>query len=222
MENEDLIRKQMEATRTSLSDKLETLENKFLNTVQDATSAVNETVTSVRESMHEGVETVKDFVDVKAHADRHPWAVFGGSVLCGYLVANLFTGGKASRSSTGSSTGSVLPVSKGHQGDGNGRQKLKKQPIAEASQGWLSTFEPELNQLKSLAVGTTLGTVREMVAAELAPHLAGQLREMIDSITRKIGGEPIPSSDLALLRSSSGADQEHSEAGSFEKPRWEY
>ena len=48
MENEEVIRRQMEHTRESLTDKLETLEDKLLHSVQQATSAVTETVAKIR------------------------------------------------------------------------------------------------------------------------------------------------------------------------------
>jgi ElaB/YqjD/DUF883 family membrane-anchored ribosome-binding protein len=97
MENEELIRQKMEHTRESLTDKLETLEDKLLSSVHQATSAVTETVASVKETVSESVESVKDAVDIPAHVDRHPWLALGGSVLCGYMLGNMFGGAKESR-----------------------------------------------------------------------------------------------------------------------------
>ena len=85
MENEEVIRHRMEQTREALTEKLETLEQK----VADSVSAVTDTVASVQEKVHEGVESVKDAVDVKAHVERHPWLMLGGSVLCGYVLGDL-------------------------------------------------------------------------------------------------------------------------------------
>ena len=62
MENEDLIRKKMEETRTSLTEKLETLEEQVAGTVQGATAAVSDTVETVKDSVEETVSTVKDTV----------------------------------------------------------------------------------------------------------------------------------------------------------------
>jgi len=102
MENEDVIRDQMEDTRTSLTEKLETLEKKVVSTVDSATTNVAETVESVKETVQETVSTVKDTVqdticavkdsvkegvgavkdvfDVSRHVERHPWLMIGGSV----------------------------------------------------------------------------------------------------------------------------------------------
>jgi ElaB/YqjD/DUF883 family membrane-anchored ribosome-binding protein len=105
MDDEDMIRGQMEDTRTSLTDKLETLEHQVSDSVHDATSnvadtveavtdsvqdtvaSVKETVTAVKESMRQGVSAVKAFFDIKDHADRHPWAVMGGAVVVGYVAS---------------------------------------------------------------------------------------------------------------------------------------
>ena len=111
METEDEIREQMEDTRTSLTDKLETLEKQVANSVSDATTnvtdtveavkesvqetvssvkdSVQETISAVKESMHQGVTAVKDFFDIPSHVDHHPWAMMGGSVALGYVVGSL-------------------------------------------------------------------------------------------------------------------------------------
>lgn len=98
-----VIHEEMEQTRSSLTDKLESLERKVTNTVQDATDvvqeatsavtntvetvqdAVQETVQTVKESVHEAVETVTDAFDVSRQVRRHPWLMFGGAVATGYL-----------------------------------------------------------------------------------------------------------------------------------------
>ena len=89
MDDEEVIRDKMEEARASLAEKLETLEEKEMNSVQETTAAVTETVTTVKESVQGGVESVKNFMDVKDHVDRHPWMMMGGAVMCGLLVSNL-------------------------------------------------------------------------------------------------------------------------------------
>jgi len=194
MESEQVIRHRMEKTRESLIDKIETLENKVMNSVQDATSAVNETVASVKETMHDGVETVKEAVDVKAHVDRHPWLMFGGSIFAGYVLSSLLAGGKKSAPARPESRALRFPA--------NGRHSTEK-PAAAPTGSWLGPVAPELEHLKGLALGVALGTVREMITKEVPPHMAEQLRTIIDGITQKMGGEPVPSSDFAASCSSS-------------------
>jgi len=53
----------MEATRTDLSDKLEKLEDKVMGNVQDATSAVAETVQQATATVNEAVRSAKEVVE---------------------------------------------------------------------------------------------------------------------------------------------------------------
>jgi hypothetical protein len=114
MENEDVIREQMEDTRTSLSDKLEKLEQKVVTTVEDTTSAVTDTVMAVKETVQDttsavtdtvaqvkdsvaetvstvsdtvkgGLTSVRDFFSIS----KNPWVGMGGSILAGFLASKL-------------------------------------------------------------------------------------------------------------------------------------
>jgi ElaB/YqjD/DUF883 family membrane-anchored ribosome-binding protein len=93
----DAIRRQMEETRASLTEKLETLEHQIVETVQGATSAVaatvenvkeavHETVSEVKETVHETVDTVKSTFDLRQQVERHPWLLFAGAVAAGFLA----------------------------------------------------------------------------------------------------------------------------------------
>src|SRR5262249_49660887 len=82
----------------------------------------------------------------------------------------------------------------------------------------LSELAPEIQKLKGLAVGTLFGAIREMVLKVSPEHVGQQLREILDSMTQKLGGEVIPGSDWAdcplktarAQRSSKGDDHEDS------------
>src|SRR5262245_19695984 len=99
-EQPKVIRHQMEETRASLTEKLETLEHQVVGTVQGATSAVTETVENVKEAVQETVETVKDSVrgtvesvketfDLARQVDSDPWLMVGGSAALGFLCGRL-------------------------------------------------------------------------------------------------------------------------------------
>jgi len=219
MESEQAIKHRMEQTRESLIEKIETLENKVMNSVQDATSAVSETVANVKETMHEGVESVKDAVDVKAHVDRHPWLMLGGSIFAGYVLANLLAGGKKSAPEELA----PRPTTRLLRTPGNGRHTTEK-PTASTSTiaSWLGPIEPELEHLKGLALGAALGAIREMLAEEVPPRMAEQLRTIIDGITKKMGGEPVPSSDFAASKTSASTCEAAGVGTRFDtdKPGW--
>jgi len=177
----------MEQRREALTEKLETLEQK----VADSVAAVTQTVASVQEKVHEGVESVKGAVDVKAHVDRHPWLMLGGSVLCGYILGDLLL---AERPKGPERKFTLTPTPTPIQENGHQRAEPK------ANANWLQGFEPEIRHLKGLALGAALGTVREMLTDEVPPHMAAHLRDIIDAVTKKAGGEPLPSSDWDAIK----------------------
>jgi len=199
MENEEVIRRQMAQTREALTEKLETLEQK----VADSVTAVTDTVANVKDKVHEGVATVKEAVDVRVQVDRHPWLILGGSVVCGYVLGSMLP----SRREPG-----LPPPMMPERVFGNGRHAQEKPEGAATGASWLSAFEPEIHHLKGLALGATLGTVREMLTEAVPPHMAEQLRDIIDAVTRKAGGEPIPKSDWAAIKAATpqNVQPEHS------------
>src|SRR5262249_8142063 len=103
----ELIKQQMGQTRASLTEKLETLENKVLGTVNDTTSTVSNTVQQVtstvrdtvrevgatvrettgdvRAGVREAVSSARDAVDLSRQVREHPWLMLGGSVVAGYV-----------------------------------------------------------------------------------------------------------------------------------------
>jgi len=212
MENEDLIRLQMEETRTSLAEKVETLEQKLASTVQETTEAVSdtvqetaatvtETVAAVKETMQESVETVKGWFDLGAQVEEHPWGMLAGAAAFGFVLGNFLPAREPAASSLSSG-------SKRQQQHHNGGTRRPQESTSSTSSGpsWLSSFEPELNKLKSLALGAALGTVREMVRSELPSEMGNRLRQIIDDVTTKLGGQPVPSSDYTEMAE---AAQEH-------------
>jgi len=188
-EKEKAIQQQMEETRASLTEKLETLEQKVVGTVEEATTvasdtveAVKDTVAAVNETVKESVETVKDWFDIEAHVQNHPWLVVGGSVALGYCL------GTFAPSSNGSTQ--AQPTSLYH----------PPQPQPAQQPSMLSQWAPEISRLKNLALGVLFGTAREVILSSVPPHVGEELKGVIDSVTRKLGGEPLPSSDLAALQ----------------------
>lgn len=217
MEDEDLIREHMEDTRTAMTAKLETLERKVVDTVEEATSAVTETVatvkdsiedtvtsvtdsvqetvTAVKDSMEQGVDAVKGFLDVPAQVQRYPWPMVGGSLALGFLLGRLL------RSQTPAPTPSAAHESSprkpprplqasSHSTNGGHREKP-----AVPKAGILDGFGPELEKLKSLAVGALMGAVREMVVQAVPEHMGEKVQTILDSVTEKLGGEPVPAGE---------------------------
>ena len=219
MASEELIREKMERTRESLTDKLEALENKLIGSVEEATSAVRETVegatsavrdtvSTVKETVKESVESVKEAVDVPAHVDRHPWFMFGGAVVSGYLLGNLLTSDRRIRPGGFTLTPPRYPPESSSSQNGQQNDAGEK-PVRK--DGLFAALGPEIEHLKGLALGVTLGAVREIVAKDAPPYLAEQLRAILDNVTKKMGGEPIAAEDLPFAKEA----HEQSEKGSW-------
>lgn len=215
MEDETLIKRQMEDSRNALGEKLETLEKQVAQTVQGAATAVTETVetikdtvstvketvedtvTAVKGSVEESVATVKDWMDIRAHVDQSPWMMTGGAVLAGFVLGQVF--GK-----TGVARGTAAePAHPASGKNGNGHRSLAgtasrpRRSAAPAMRALLSEFAPELQQLKSLALGVLLGTAREMIVKAVPEDVGAKIGEIVDTFTTKIGGQPIAAATAA-------------------------
>jgi ElaB/YqjD/DUF883 family membrane-anchored ribosome-binding protein len=205
----EVIRHQMEETRASLSEKLETLEQQVTGTVKDARAAVTETVESVKEAVRDTVDSVKETFDLHVQVMRRPWTMLGASVVVGYLGGSLL-GRDASRSSDSTLSGSsrrgesYRPLRKTNglvteSKDENVSMERSLASSARASEppGWLgqvaTSFQPELTMLKGVAVGTLLGLVRDYVNESAPEGLRPKIKELVDNVTVKLGGEPLQS-----------------------------
>jgi ElaB/YqjD/DUF883 family membrane-anchored ribosome-binding protein len=107
-ESPELIEREMECTRESLTEKVSLLENKVLGQVQNATDTVEGTMTSVQDTVEtvkaavqDTVQSVTDTVkhsvqsltdglketfDVRRHTQENPWAMVGGAAVAGFLT----------------------------------------------------------------------------------------------------------------------------------------
>jgi len=250
MENEpEVIRQQMEETRAALTEKLETLEQQVVETVQGATTAVTETVASVKEAVQETVETVKDSVqttvesvketfDLPLQVERHPWLMLGGAAALGYLAGSLLSQGKKKETATPTRSASFPTVSAwsphGANGGPNGppgplspaREIVPPSTVKTTEPGRLSelsqTFNDEISKLKGLAIGTLLGVVRDFVTQAVPDRIGPQLGEVVDSITTKLGGQPISGpvleTDLREMLFGKGADHARGDQSEMGRP----
>jgi len=203
MDQEDAIRDQMGETRSSLTDKLETLEKQVGGTVLGATSAVAEkveavkesvqetvatltgtvqdTVTTVKETLHKGVTTFRHFFDVRGHVARHPWPMVAGSIAVGFTAGVLI---QRRRRSHHLSHALAAP---GSLSEGNGR---KASSSGQTLMGSLfAKFGPEITKLKSVALGALFGAVREKVMKAAPEEFSPALHSFFDSMGEKITGE---------------------------------
>jgi len=192
----------MERTRSSLTGKLDALEQKVTETVQGAASAVTETVENVKESVEATVETVKETVkdtfNLPLQVERHPWAMVAGSAALGFLGGMLLGPTRGSRGvSYGRSERAPTPAPQESWRSAvpTGPATSTSQSAASAQPSWfdqiLRSVAPEIDKFKSLAIGAVAGMVRDMIVENASDSLKPHITERINELTSRLGGNVI-------------------------------
>jgi len=211
----EIIKKQMDDTRTSLADKIEALENQVTDTVKEATSDVTDTMKTVKDTVeevagdvketvsdvtHTVADTVEDmahnvvsFFDVTGHVRRHPWIGFGGAVFLGYVAARYLGGRRQPNSAAGRSAPEPASLSSfaampGRSEARAGARRTTETPKAARPKGWVWQ---ELDRLKNIAVGSVLGIVRDLAAAKLPEAISKKITEEVYRVSDDLGAEKI-------------------------------
>jgi len=210
-EKPDVIRHEIEETRHSLAEKLETLEGQVKDTIGSVTESVEQTVEKVKETVTGTVENVKETVsdtvasvkrtfDLAYQVDRHPWAMAGLSLGAGLAVGYLtggrrrYTGGwergrepapAPSAFAAGGTPGYEAAASVSSAGY---RRETEEPGILSRL---LAPFASEIDKIKGTAVAALMGMARDSIVRAVPPALAGQVQEIMDDLTRKAGGQPI-------------------------------
>jgi len=200
-----MIRQEMEETRNSLQEKLETLEQQVKDTVQNATEAVNESVATVKDAVedtvgtvkvavHETVDSVKGAFDLPQQVEKHPWPMFLGAAVVGFLGGRLLYRLSSPPPPPVYVPPSYSPISSMAPMPGLGSDIPSTAPSAAPKRGLLEelaeTYHDELDKVKGLAIATVGGLVREMLIQSAPPPMAEQIKEVVDSVTTKLGGHP--------------------------------
>jgi hypothetical protein len=215
-EQQEQIHKDMEKTRASLERKVGALENQVAQTVGEAAEvietareAVTQTiegvkgaVESVSTTVQETASTVGRTLNLRLQTERHPWLVLCGSMTLGCCVALWIHRPRrdwlavepvepqpAPEPPPALAPRNVAaPLERRDMPWPHGEHAAPPAPPVPEARGFLSE---EVGKLKSLALGTFLGVVRDVLRKQLPPALGKGIGEQIDSMTRKLGGEPI-------------------------------
>lgn len=176
----EVIRQQMEETKSQLTNKLESLEHQVSETVQSTGSAVTATVGAVQETVETVTGAVQDAVhsvakafDLKHHMDTHPWLVLGGSVVLGYLAADLLEASarSAQRQNPAPRPPSAMDNPAYRNGNGNAAgfaatADAHTQSAGAANSPW--------QQLTSAATAAVIGIIQD-AAAKVVPEVTEYL-----------------------------------------------
>jgi len=188
MENDtEVIRQQMADTRRALSDKVEAVENLVASAVKETTQTVTETVANVThtvedtvhhaaDAVSDTVDSVKEALDLSACVENHPWMAMAGSVALGYTLGYLL-GPAESYPSRQAWTAPTPPAP----------------PEAPQTSSNLGSFlpaawQPVIDRLKGLAVGTAGGLLGEMLLNAVPESMKQEVSRMIDDTTEAMGG----------------------------------
>jgi ElaB/YqjD/DUF883 family membrane-anchored ribosome-binding protein len=225
----------MEETRISLQDKLETLEQQVKETVQGAAEAATETVQTVKEAVQETVGTVKDTVqetvqsvrqtfDLRRQVEKHPWPMFIGATMVGFVSTRVLsraldTTSQAGVPKTFAAMPSPGPSFLHRNGADNGVVAGSSAAAIPDKPGFLGKiaehYSDELAKLKGLAIGALGNVVRETLTTGVSPALSQQIAEIVDNVTVKLGGQPIrepllrPAAGTTPASTSARASYEH-------------
>ena len=188
IDSPETIRQQMEATKSQLWEKLDTLENQVSDAVQSTSTAVTDTVASVQEtfsnvteSVHESVQNVSNAFDLPLQVQRHPWMTLGGSFVLGYLARELLEAPvKVPESEPRRYPQTSQSAPQSENGNGNGHH------VAEAGQEDVSS-SPPWAEMKGMLVGVLMSTVSAIVARSVPTAL--------DYLAQSLRTDPNPNED---------------------------
>lgn len=170
-ESPEVIRQQMEQTRSQLTDKLDCLEHQVSETVQ-STSAVVEAIQVTVENMTGAVRSVRRVLSLRSQMNRHPLLVLGGAAVIGYLAGKVLTGrsnGSAPLLARATGSGSVI----GSPGGLNSVAQSADIATACATAYATGLRDSSWDQMKLAALGALLGIVRD-IAVHAIPNVIDQ------------------------------------------------
>jgi len=204
MENEtEVIKHQMEETRSALTEKLEAVEELVASTVKETTQTVSDTVATVTGTVENTVNTVADSVenvtesvkkafDFSGYVDEHPWLVIGGGVALGYALGSLLPSPRPSGGTywNGSSApaSAVPPASPAFSQGATSYTSSQEAGSGGGISSFLQGLQPVVDKLKGLALGTAASVIGEMVVKNLPDNIKSEVTGLIDDTTRRMGG----------------------------------
>jgi ElaB/YqjD/DUF883 family membrane-anchored ribosome-binding protein len=192
----------MEETRANLATKLEALESQVRETVSSASETVTTTVEGVKDvvdTVSDTVGSVTDTLNIGKHIEDNPWMALGIAVAAGFVAAQVFggSGGQPARQEPAPQPPPSPPQPQPQ--SGQDQTHVQQQPTQGGILPSLESLLPDMNGalgvalsgVNSLAIGTVMGVVREVVANGLPPEWKTELSHLVDQVTTQLGGKPL-------------------------------
>jgi len=184
--------------KDAVQDTVGSVKDSVEETIVAMKDSVGGTVDAVKEGFQDTMGAVKETFDIPHQVDQHPWPMLAGAFAIGFVTGNLIPTSRsyaAPRSNYGTSNGASRRSSSAERSNGHHSQES---PVASAKQmgeslvgKFTHMVEPEINKLKSLAIGAALGAFRDYITKSVPPEIGEHLHELIDNVTTKLGAEPL-------------------------------
>jgi hypothetical protein len=224
---EERFRDTLEETRSAVEGIVENVKGTVddtvgvvKETVEGAKTTVDTLVENVKGTMDDTATMVKKSFDLNYQVEQRPWVMLGGSVLLGYMLGSWMSRGNSYQreffnrgyyydDDTMYATPKKAKTSSESPNFSDSRERTERdfssdwsrtqtaaysQPKARRWSTFTDQFQDEWDTLKSIALGTLMGTLRSMVRQHM-PSVAPKLEQAINSASEKLGTEPIDVSD---------------------------
>jgi len=207
---ENQVVKTVQDATSAVTDTVENVKDAVQETVDTVKGTVQDTVDTVKGSVNETVESVKETFDLERQMDRRPWLIVGGSIAAGFVAGRIVHGLEARRPPVYHPPAFTPPVTQNgpaFTGRSAADPSDRYQPAAAAEparapepprpqepgllDSLVTSLQPEMNRLKGLALGALGGLIRDLVVQQVPDPLRPRVKDLMNDITRKIGGEPI-------------------------------
>src|SRR6185369_5602154 len=170
-------------------------------TVSTVTDKVQETMNTVTDKFQETVQSVSDTFNLRLQMERHPWIVLGGAVAVGCIVGSSFGSGREAE--VAAPKGSAPPPPPPWNG---GTPYASKAPQSKTEEPGM--WSEAVAHLKNIGVSYLMGVVRDLARNGLPEAVAGRVAAEVDSLTSKLGTDPIPGPVLPeMTETDSGPDK---------------
>lgn len=179
----EVIRRNIDVTRSALTEKLETLECQVKGTMDDARSTVEDTLHSVRSTVDDTIAAVKRTFDLRYQTELHPWPMVGASVAAGLVAGAVLSRQLFAETPATHASGirePFAPSAPAREPAGPGIMERLK-----------SEFSGEIQQVKSMAISTLFGVLRDSLKRAVPPNFQPQVEHLMNDLTTRLGGEPV-------------------------------
>jgi ElaB/YqjD/DUF883 family membrane-anchored ribosome-binding protein len=162
----------MRDTRAAITEKLGVLEERVTERIEDIQHRVESTVGTIQDSVHDTVQRVKQTVDWRHQMNEHPWAMFGGAVLTGFVASRLMV----SQEARSIIRKGMSAASEGLHQEVPGSNRIGEREAPSILSRAMDQFNSQITRLEHAAISAA-GEIVERAIANAVPGLAGHLRQ---------------------------------------------